>query len=87
MSTVKTLIFSRNYFIPVFRTFYILLQIYDFVSQKNYSCQTNYIMNYRVNYININAKATFSRFRVSLTIIEKTSSIRISLVDILCINM
>ena len=46
---------------------------------KNYSCQTNYILYYVVNYININAKATGSGLRVSLTIIEKISKFRYKL--------
>ena len=59
-------------FYSVFRRFYFLLQIYNFVSpKKNYSYKTNYIKNYRVNYVNINTKATNSDFVASFTITEK----------------
>ena len=38
---------------------------------KNYSYKTNHIMNYIVNYININAKASCSAFGVSFITTEK----------------
>ena len=44
---------------------------------KKYSCKTNYITQYVVNYISINAKAIGNALGVSFITIEKTSSIRL----------